>query len=64
MTTTKTIMDLTVIKRVIVNSFSNNVLTVHTSLLYALTLIVQNKNNVEAQMLEHKLKMYSVKASG
>ena len=46
-TTAKTIMDLTVIKRVIVNSFWNNVLTVHTSLVYALTLIVQNKNNVE-----------------
>ena len=48
LTTSKTIMDLTVIKRVIVNSFWNNVLTVRASLVYALTLIVQNKNNVEA----------------
>ena len=40
-------MYLIVIKRVIVKSFRNNVLTVRTSLVYALTFILQNKYNFE-----------------
>ena len=47
LTTAKTIMDLIVIKRVIVKSFGNNVLTVRTSLVYALMFILQNKYNFE-----------------